>query len=158
MIASKENPKRQRQNDEEEHTEENDYDEEDNLPKRRKPVVASALDNNSNYSSIMCQKCRWRKNNSACDLNMCLTCCVDSNRKCSQRSHVSTRATKQKMLALEQQAATQPRIEKPHTQQQQKRPPLAPIFVNPHSPAPARFPTAETAVVRTPPETALAPP
>lgn len=135
----------------EEEAQDKDTDDEDErkivAPKRKKPVTASA--SNNHHDSHMCRKCCWRRNNSTCDLKMCLTCCVDSNRKCSQRSHVSARATKEKMLMLEQKATKTEAVRSPMTptpvgQPQGQHHPIPSFFVNPHSPTPARFPNATT--------------
>jgi hypothetical protein len=63
------------------------------VPARRKrqSSVRIAQDH---YKSVMCCKCRRKKHNTNCDLKMCLTCCINSSRKCFHRSHIAARGTK----------------------------------------------------------------
>jgi hypothetical protein len=58
------------------------------------PVLRNTMDH-------ACIKCRWRKRNSECQSRMCLSCCVESNQACNQRSHLAAKSSKDAILFLE---------------------------------------------------------
>jgi hypothetical protein len=50
---------------------------------------------------LACVRCCWRKRNSECQSRMCLSYCVESDCKCTQRSHLAAKASKDTILFLE---------------------------------------------------------